>query len=222
MDFSAIGGMTGFIDSNTVATCPLLCPEIRLRLITDRCRLWKAGEMDLEAMGLPAPFWGFCWAGGQALARHVLDNPEMVRGRRVLDFGSGCGVLAIAAKMCGAASVLAADTDPFAAEAVRMNARLNGIEVETTTVDLLGRAAEGFDVILAGDMFYDAEFSGKVISWLGGCADGGAAVYAGDAGRGNVQGDRMRLVKTYMAPADVDAEGRFLREAMVYFIERKG
>jgi predicted nicotinamide N-methyase len=203
------------IFKNTVEGSCFLCPEIKLRLITDRCPLWKAGERELEKIGLPEPYWGFAWAGGQALARFIMDNPEVVERKRVLDFGSGCAVELLAALKAGASSGVAADIDPLAAEAAIINAGLNELSIKTTTEDLIGSSCDRFDVILAGDMFYDPMFSSKVLNWLSDLASAGKLVLLGDPQRGNLKGARLKLMARYMAPSDVDIGGRYLRETFV-------
>ncbi|MFA6033796.1 MAG: 50S ribosomal protein L11 methyltransferase [Myxococcota bacterium] len=207
-----------FILDNTRAISPVLCPEMKLRLITDECALWKAGGNDLKTMGLPDPYWGFAWAGGQALARLILDNPQVVLGKRVVDFGAGCGIELVAAMMAGASHGMAADIDDYAAEASLLNAEINNVTVQATTEDMTGNDAQGFDVLLAGDMFYDPAFSRRVIEWLKLLSASGVAVYLGDPNRGNLQGTGMTLVGTYMSPADVDVAGRYLRETKVFRI----
>ena len=208
-----------FILGNTKTVRPILCPGMELRLITDECPLWKAKENDLKEMGLPDPYWGFAWAGGQALARYVLDNPQIVGGKRVVDFGAGCGIELVAAMMAGASYGLAADIDEYAAEASIINGGLNGVTVEATTEDLIGKGSQGCDVLLAGDMFYDPAFSRRVVDWLMALSAGGVSVYLGDPGRGNLSATGMTLVGTYRAPADVDIAGRYLRETKVFRID---
>jgi predicted nicotinamide N-methyase len=178
--------------------------------------LWRANERDLQELGLLDPFWGFCWAGGQALARYILDHSEWVADKTVLDFGAGCGVVGIAAKRAGARRVCAADTDPLAAVAVRINAELNDVEIETTTRDLLGEQLTDFEVILLGDMFYEAELAGRVQDWLNRLVN--ARILMGDPGRGHVDNGRWTRLEKYAAPADVDGDGSHLREAVVYTI----
>ncbi len=207
-----------FVMENTQIMTPFLCPEMRLHLITDACPLWRATEKDLTDMKLDAPYWGFCWAGGHALARCILDNPEMVAGRRVLDFGAGCGVEAIAAMQRGAASVLAADIDPLAVEAIALNAELNGVVIQTTTEDLIGVELGGIDVVLAGDMFYDPDFSVRVLDWL--VRLPGPDIFIGDPGRGNLSATPLRTMASYQAPSDVDLYGKHLLETTVYAVER--
>jgi predicted nicotinamide N-methyase len=208
--------MHEFILQHTRECSPPLCPEIRLRLITPECPLWRAGERELSALKLPDPYWGFCWAGGQALSRYLLDHPEELRGRRVLDFGAGCGIGAIAAALSGAARVLGADTDRTAVVALQINAELNGVQVETTTQDLIGDPLAGWEVILAGDMFYDPAFSARLLAWLRDLAARGALVLIGDPGRGNLDGPALTPIARCLAPADVDPGGTRLRETAVY------
>jgi predicted nicotinamide N-methyase len=206
-----------FIKSNTRVKPPHLCPEMRLHLIDDSCPLWKATERELVELGLPDPYWGFCWAGGQALARHIIDNPGLVFKKRVLDFGAGCGVEGIAALLSGAESVLAADIDPFAAEACRMNGHLNGYEIGATTENLIGSSLDGIDLVLAGDMFYDPAFSKMVLDWFGGLCREGVDVLLADPGRGNLGAmEGLERLAEYMAPADVDVDGRHLIRSVVY------
>lgn len=208
---------TESILQHTVVARPPLVPELALRLVTDACALWRAGEAELARLGLPEPYWAFAWPGGQALARLLLDRPALVRGRRVLDFGSGCAVEAIAALRAGAADALAADIDPWAAEAAHLNATLNGVSLETTTEDLVG-ADHGWDVVLVGDVFYEARFAARLQTWLEGLARRGAQVLVGDPSRGFFARDRAELVAEYDAPADVDVGGLYLRATGIYWV----
>jgi predicted nicotinamide N-methyase len=209
-----------FILENTRIASPMLCPEIQLHLITEACPLWRATERDLAEIAIGDPYWGFCWAGGQALARYILDNPERVTGKRVFDFGAGCGVEAVAAMHCGASRVLASDIDPFATEAMQLNALLNRVTVETTTMDLIGETLPDFDVALAGDMFYDPDFSRRSLAWLTSLASRGLDVFLADPGRGNLCGKAaLKALASYQAPADVDLEGKYLQQATVYTID---
>src|SRR5216683_869714 len=134
---------TAFVRVNTAIASPPLVPEIRLHLATEITPIWQATEESLSRYGTPPPFWAFAWAGGQALARYILDHPESVAGREVLDIGSGSGIVAIAAAKAGAFSVVAAEIDHFAAAAIALNMALNGVTVRIETRDLLDRAAAG-------------------------------------------------------------------------------
>jgi predicted nicotinamide N-methyase len=197
---------------------PLL-PEIRLHLITEACSLWRGTEQDIDALGMPLPFWAFCWPGGQALARHVLDHPELVRGKRVLDFGCGGAVEAIASGLAGASHVLASDLDPFALESTRLNAELNGTSLETTADDLVGHPGD-WDVVLAGDVFYEATSVGPTLAWLRGLAQNGARVLIGDPDRGFLPSDReacgLRRSGTYNCGVDGDVSGQLCRETTIW------
>lgn len=214
-----------FILSQTVVVAPPLVPELRLHLITDACALWRANERDLERLGLPPPFWGFAWPGGQALARYLLEHPDVVRGKTVLDFGAGCGIEALAALKVGAARAIGADIDPYAPLAMQLNAALNdcaGLNgragLETTTADLID-TDDGWDVILAGDMFYDADMARRVSQWLKKLTDRGAKVLLGDPHRGYLEQETaltLSPVARYLAPSDVDVEGQYLKWTAVY------
>ena len=171
-----------FIRANTALEAPRLVPEIALHLASEITPIWEATEATLEKAGLPPPYWAFAWAGGQALARYVLDNPETVRGRAVLDFGAGSGLVAIAAAKAGAARVLVADIDRFAATAIALNAAENGVAVEITTEDVIGRS-DGFDAALIGDMCYERPLADRVEAWLRALAACDVAVLIGDPGR---------------------------------------
>ncbi len=212
-----MGERTETILEHTVVARPPLVPEVALRLVTEACALWRAGETELVQLGLPEPYWAFAWPGGQALARLLLDRPELVRGRRVLDFGSGCAVEAVAALRAGAASALAADIDPWATDAARLNAALNGVSLETTSEDLVG-SDDGWEVVLVGDVFYETRFAARLQTWLEGLARRGALVLVGDPSRGFFARDRAELVAEYDAPSDVDVGGLYLRATGVYRI----
>ena len=154
-----------FIAANTVPARAPLAPEITLRLATDITPIWQATEAFLRQNGIEPPFWAFAWPGSQALARYVLDNPAVVSGRRVLDFAAGGGLAAIACAMAGAASVEAAEIDPMASAATRLNAAANGAAVLATTADLVGAACR-WDLILCGDVCYEAPMTGHILPWL--------------------------------------------------------
>jgi predicted nicotinamide N-methyase len=209
-----------WIQDHTVVDSPVLCPEIRLHLITEACELWRATERDLTAAGIFEPYWAFCWAGGQALARFVLDHPERVRGRRVLDFGAGGGVEAIAAARAGAARVLGSDIDPLAEHALHRNAALNGVTLETTTRDLIGDPCDEWEVILAGDVCYERALTERILGWFGELVRAGKQVLVADPHRGYLAPERLELLACYKAPSDVDVGGKFLRDTAVYRVVR--
>jgi len=174
-------------------------PEIRLYMADDATDLWQKTEADLETTGLPPPFWAFAWAGGQALARYILDHPETVRGARVLDFASGSGLVAIAAARGGAAAVTASDIDPFALEAIALNASVNRVEINALGENLVGRD-DAWDIILAADIFYERETAGAVTAWLARRTADGARVLVGDPGRSYFDKAKFDRVASYDVP----------------------
>jgi predicted nicotinamide N-methyase len=188
-----------FILANTELMSPPHVPEVRLRLADEAHTLWLRTADELEELGVPPPYWAFAWAGGQGLARYVLDHPEIVAGRSVLDFATGSGLVAIAAAMAGAGRVRAADIDPFCGAAVALNTRANGVSVEFSAEDLVGRD-EGWDVVLAGDVFYDAGFADRLRPWFGALAARGATVLTGDPGRAYLPKSGLERLATYEVP----------------------
>ena len=173
-----------FILENTRLQSPPHTPELSLHLADEVTPIWRMTEEALDEIGLPPPFWAFAWAGGQALARYVLDNPDVVAGKAVIDFASGSGLVAIAAARAGAARVLAADIDGYCAQALSLNAEANGVIVGFTDVDLLDTPAPPWaQVILAGDIFYEKPVADRVLAWLLAARSAGATVLIGDPGR---------------------------------------
>jgi predicted nicotinamide N-methyase len=189
----------GFIRANTRLLPVPQVPEIRLHMADDATELWAMTEADLGARDLPPPFWAFAWAGGQALARYLLDHPDEVQGARVLDFASGSGLVGIAAARAGAARVEAADIDGFALAAMALNAAENGVAVEPRGDDLVGRD-EGWEVVLAADIFYERDTAGAVTAWLRGLAKRGARVLVGDPGRSYFDSTAFKPLATYDVP----------------------
>ena len=211
------GDIRSFMESNTEIIAPPLVPEIRLRLATEITPIWQATEDELDTAGLPPPFWAFCWPGGQAVARYLLDTPDTVRGRRVLDFAAGGGVCSIAAALAGAAHVTANDIDGFALTAVRLNAALNGVEVEVLADDLLlaDRAGE-FDVVLAGDIFYERSPAVEIEAFLRRCAAGGATVLLGDPGRKYLPQSGLERLAGYDIPTSLELETKEISTGRVW------
>jgi predicted nicotinamide N-methyase len=181
-----------------VQTAPLV-PEVRLYLAAELVPLWEATEWRAGAPRQP-PFWAYAWPGSQLLARHVLDQPALVQGRRVLDFGAGSGLAAIAAAQAGAAAVVAADLDPLAAAVQRLNADLNGVELARTTADLTEGAAELTDVVLAGDVCYERDAAARHLAWLRRLAASGTLVLLADPGRAYAPRDGLELISTRDVP----------------------
>ena len=173
---------SAFIHAHTRIDVPPHVPELRLHLADDAVTLWLLVEEQLQETNLPPPFWAFAWAGGQALARHVLDHPEIVRGKRVLDVASGSGLVGIAAMKAGAAAVTCADIDGIAATAATLNAALNDVRLTTSDTDPL-LADTDADVVLVGDLFYDRAIADRLLAWLQAQVAHGCAVLVGDPGR---------------------------------------
>ena len=188
-----------FILENTDILTPPHVPEIRLRLASEVHDLWMKTEAELEEIGLPPPFWAFAWAGGQGLARYVLDHPDCVAGKRVVDFATGSGLVAIAAANSGAMSVLAADIDHWSGSAVALNAALNEVEVAYDGKDLMGEALD-CDVLLAGDVFYDADWADRLVPWFEALTDAGVTVLVGDPGRAYCPVSRLERLAQYQVP----------------------
>ncbi len=204
-----------FVRANTAIEAPPLVPEIRLHLASALVPLWEATEAELERMGLPPPYWAFAWAGGQAIARHLLDTPETVRGRTVLDFATGSGIAAVATMKAGAARVTATDIDRFAAAACRVNAALNEVEVDVTTADAIDTDA-GWDVVLAGDICYEKPLAERVTAWLRRLAGRGAVVLLGDPGRTYLPKQHIEWMVRYAVKTTRELEDTDVRNAVVW------
>jgi len=205
-----------FVRRNTAIAAPPLVPEIRLHLASEITPIWQATEESLARSAVPPPFWAFAWAGGQALARYVLERPAEVAGRFVLDFGAGSGLVAIAAAKAGAAGVLAAEIDHFAAAAIAMNATLNEVLVTVTTADVIDTADPRWDVVTAGDVCYEQPMAARVARWLAALAGRGSRVLLGDPGRAYLPANRLRERARYLVPTSHELEGRDTRDGVVW------
>jgi predicted nicotinamide N-methyase len=190
-------------------------PEILLRVADEATELWQKTEEELGQLGLPPPFWAFAWAGGQALARYLLDQPETIAGRRVLDFAAGSGLVAIAAAKAGAGSVEAGDIDAFAIEAMTLNAAANGVAIAPRCADLVG-VDEGWDAVLAGDIFYERDTAERVTGWLFALARRGATVLIGDPGRSYLPKDRLERLAEYEVPVTRALEDAEVKRSSVW------
>jgi predicted nicotinamide N-methyase len=204
-----------FITSHTQVTSPPACPELRLHLAPDLAQVWERIESACET-SRPVPFWAQAWVGGQALARYVLDHPETVAGKRVLDFGAGGGVVAIAAAKGGAARVAACDPDPLARAALELNAALNQVAIEVQDDDPLGRDLDGVDVVLAGDVWYERGLAERATPWLRKLAGRGLTVLIGDMRRAYFPKTGLAALATYAIPTSTEVEQRALTEAGVW------
>ena len=204
-----------FIRAETRLRPVPLVPEISLHVADEAVPIWHRTEEELGELGLPPPFWAFAWAGGQALARHVLDHPDAVRGKRVLDFASGSGLVGIAAMKAGAAGVTCADIDPFAVAAIALNGEANGVVLTPVQDDLIGRD-DGWDTVLAGDIAYERDLAEKVFAWLLALAGRGATVLIGDPGRTYLPKDRLEKLAEYSVPVTRELEDMEIKRTAVW------
>jgi predicted nicotinamide N-methyase len=213
---------SAFIRANTRLGTPPLLPEIRIYLARDAIELWERTEQQAATPDaakppeLPPPFWAFPWAGGQALARYLLDHPGRVQGRTVLDFAAGSGLVAIAAARAGAAAVRAAETDPMAIAAVQLNARVNRVQVDAALGDLLDGPAPAVDVLLAGDVFYQRTFAERLLPWLARACAAGVEVLVGDPGRAYLPRDRCTELAAYEVPVPRALEDADVKHTTVW------
>ena len=205
-----------FILDHTVLQRPPHAPELRLHLADEVEPIWRKTEEALQQTGLDPPFWAFAWAGGQALARYLIDHPAEVAGRRVLDFATGSGMVAIAAMRAGAAHVLACDVDPFCAAAVALNAAANGVEVEFAGADLLDGEPPEVDLICAGDICYEWPLADRVRHWLHAAHLKGARVLIGDPGRAYLPREGLELLASYEVQTTRELEDREIRKTGVF------
>jgi predicted nicotinamide N-methyase len=205
-----------FIQTNTRLLPVPLVPEIRLHLAEESLAIWRQTEEELGRMNVPPPWWAFAWAGGQALARHVLDTPVLAAGRSVLDLGAGSGLTGIAALKAGAARVVAADTDPFALAAIALNAEVNEVALDATGEDLLAAAPARFDLILVGDLFYERALAERVLAFLEAALRLGAAVLVGDPRRSYFPRERFEQVVEYSVPVTRDLEDMEIKRTAVW------
>ena len=211
-----LAGRRAFILENTRLQAPPHTPELTLHLADEVTPIWKLTEEALAEIGLPPPFWAFAWAGGQALARYVLDHPEVVAGKRVIDFASGSGLVAIAAMRAGAASVLAADIDVFCEAAIGVNADVNGVAVDFTEVNLLDAPPPPADVLLAGDICYERPMAEAVMAWLAQGRAAGATVLIGDPGRTYFPKDGLVKLAEYQVPTTRELEDMAVKRTSVW------
>jgi predicted nicotinamide N-methyase len=210
---------SAFIREHTRLQRPPHAPELQLWLADEITPIWKLTEEELGEMGLPPPFWAFAWAGGQALARWVLDHPSEVRGKRVLDFATGSGLVAIAAMKAGAAEALAADIDDFCAAAVAANARANDVRVAFTAENLLDRDPPQVDVVCAGDVSYEKPMAERVHAWLRAAHDRGARVLIGDPGRTYFPKAGLVRLAEYQVPTTRELEDLEVKRTGVWTME---
>jgi predicted nicotinamide N-methyase len=205
-----------FIQANAKLLTVPLVPEVRLYLAGESMPIWHKTEEELGQMNVPPPYWAFAWAGGQALARYLLDNAALVAGRTVLDLGAGSGLTSIAAMKAGATSVLAADIDRYALVAIALNAEANDVRVATTDADLLAAAPGAFDAILVGDMFYERALAERALAFVAVARANGAEVLVGDPRRSYFPKARFRKVAEYSVPVTRDLEDMEIKHTAVW------
>jgi len=207
---------TAFILANTRLQAVPHAPEISLWLADEITPIWRLTEEELGELGLPPPFWAFAWAGGQAVARWLLDNPAEVAGKTVLDFATGSGLVGIAALKAGAASVLGTDIDPFCATAVALNAQANSVSMGFTDRNLLEAPPPKVDVICAGDVCYEGPMTEQVMSWLGRARAHGTRVLIGDPGRTYFPKSGLDFLAEYRVPTTRELEDQEIKRSAVW------
>jgi predicted nicotinamide N-methyase len=221
IDSSVMFDHSRFILAETRLAAVPLAPEIRLHLADEATALWARTEVELGTLNLPPPFWAFAWAGGQALARYILDRPALVAGKSVLDFASGSGLVAIAAAKAGAGRVIANDIDAFALAAITLNGAENDVAIETRAGDMIGRRGD-FDIVLAGDIAYEQDTAARVTDWLESLARAGTFVLIGDPGRAYLAVDRLVSLAAYDVPVPRALEDTDVKRAEVYRFRSAG
>lgn len=209
-----------FVTASTSLRPVPLVPEIRLHLADDAIAVWEAAEHRAGRTDQPPPFWAFGWPGGQALARYLIDHPDQVRGRTVLDLGSGSGLTAIAASLAGASDVLASELDPFAVAAIKLNAAANGVRVAVTG-DVLDGSGESADLVLAADIWYERTLADRAIGLLRRAASRGAHVLAGDVGRAFLPRQALRELAGYDVPVIADLEDATVKRTSIWTLTQQ-
>lgn len=205
-----------FVKANTELLAAPLAPEIVLHLAAESLPIWQKTEDQLGEMNVPPPYWAFAWAGGQAMARYLLDNPDICRGRAVLDLGSGSGICAIAAAKAGAGRVLAADIDVVALAAIKLNGKANDVHIETTGDDLLARPGLRDGLVIVGDLFYERELADRVLGFIDSAKAAGCAVFIGDPQRSYFPRGRFEKLFEYQVPVTRELEDAEIKRTAVW------
>jgi predicted nicotinamide N-methyase len=207
-----------FIRTNTALEAPVMVPEFKLWLATEYVPIWQATEAWLDEKNVDPPYWAFCWPGGQAIARYLLDHPDLVRGKSVIDFAAGSGVSSMAAMRAGARSVIANDIDALSLIAAQLNADANGLAIETSAQDWLAGAdgAPEADVVIAGDVCYERDMSVRALKWLRSHANAGRLVLLGDPGRNYFSAQGLEELARFEIPTSLQLENSGMRETVVW------
>lgn len=216
---SRIKNPTDFILGNTRLQAVSHTPEIQLWLADEITPIWRLTEEELDEMGVPPPFWAFAWAGGQALARWLLDRPQECAGKTVVDLATGSGLVAVAAMKTGATSVLAADIDPFCEAAVALNAKANDVEIAFTDANLLKSPPPQVDLICAGDVFYEKRMAEAVLEWLLAARKNGTRVLVGDPGRNYFPKSGLTFLSEYTVPTTRELEDQEVKRSRVWSLD---
>ncbi|GAA4878148.1 methyltransferase [Kitasatospora terrestris] len=195
-----------FVRAHTQVQPVPFVPEVRLHMAEDAIALWETTETARGEIGMPPPFWAFAWAGGVGVARYVLDHPELVAGRTVLDLAAGSGLVGVAAALRGASSVRAAEIDAYAVTAIGINAELNGVRISAAVEDLLDGDGGPAEVVLAGDVFYERAMAARFLPFLERARARGAEVVVGDPGRRYLPRERFTALAAYDVPVVADLE----------------
>jgi predicted nicotinamide N-methyase len=208
----------GFIRANTALEAPAMVPEFKLWLASEYVPIWQATEAWMEEQNIDPPYWAFCWPGGQAIARYLLDHPDTVRGRHVIDFAAGSGVSSMAAAKMGATSVIANDVDQLSLIAARLNAQVNGLGLDVSAEDWLAgpAGAPQADVVIAGDVCYERDMSARALAWLRSHANLGRLVLLGDPGRNYFSAQGLFELARYEIPTSLQLENRGMRDTVVW------
>jgi len=216
LDLADHNSVLRFITENTKLISPPLVPEIVLHLAAESLPIWQKTEDELGEINLPPPYWAFAWAGGQAVARYLIDHPDVCRGQTVLDLGSGSGISAIAAAKTGANAVLAADIDKVALAACALNARANAVSLETTGTDLLAEPPAGECVIIIGDLFYERQLADRVVAYIAEAKARGSVIYIGDPQRSYFPEGRFTRLAEYQVPVTRELEDAEIKRTAVW------
>jgi len=209
-----------FIQTQTQILSPSILPEIKLYLAGEFTPLWQLTEDRLRQTNVPPPFWAIAWPGGQGAARYILDNPDFVKGKRIVDFAAGSGLVAIAAMKAGAKSALAVDIDALALDAIKLNAKLNNVVVETSGGIDMGKPYTKADIIFAGDICYEQSMSTTLVRFLRLCVERGISVHLSDPGRAYVPQEGLKKIASYDVPTSRDIEDKDVRTASVWKMEK--